>query len=284
MAKPLRWNTLEQAAKWLSEKTNEEWTEDRIIDFAIEQCQPDDIINDVKYPTYLEAVLQESQVDSLSKILNSWDLTFSSIALDDQKSTDIRVFGEVELNNKKRETKLLFKENLVNLRTDKEAWIKYIGADNQSINSITEKYETPLNTTVIYCSIYWIYVRWDAPSGFPPIPPIQIDKGLIGIRDENIKQLLRDYLDCKLAEPSKKQKGKKLTEVQQDKLDCQNIAKKEWAKSPNLTKTEIINLPALAPYKNKYQGKNTLPDWLKEIDHRPMEKRLGRPHKNTRHT
>lgn len=276
MAKPLSWNTLKQAAVWLSDKTKEEWTEDRIIDFAIQQCRPDDIVEDIKYPSYLRAVLTKSQVDLISKALDIKELFYSSIEL---QNVDVckEVFGEVVVNNEDVRTTLLFKENLINLQTDKEVWIKYVGTDNQSINSIAESHKDYLNTTVIYCELSLKYVRWGAPVGFPPIPPIQIDKNLIGIRDEDIKQLLRDYLNSKSSKATKK-----LTEPQQDKLDCQAIAKEIWTKNPQFTKVEVINLSALAPYKNKYKGKNTLSDWLKEIDPRPLEKRRGRPCKNTR--
>lgn len=63
----------------------------------------------------------------------------------------------------------------------------------------------------------------------------------------------------------------------QDKLDYQAIGKKMWEENPVLTIKAIIAAPDSRPYVNKYSGKNTLRDWLSEIDPRPPEKKRGRP-------
>ena len=71
----------------------------------------------------------------------------------------------------------------------------------------------------------------------------------------------------------------KLTEAQEDKLNCQLEAKQLWEKDSSLTQAEIMADTKVAPYLVKYKGKNTVPNWLSEIDPRPKESRRGRPKK-----
>lgn len=71
----------------------------------------------------------------------------------------------------------------------------------------------------------------------------------------------------------------KLTDAQEDKLNCQHEAKQLWEKDSALTQTEIMTDTKVAPYLKKYRGKNTVPNWLSEIDPRPKESRRGRPKK-----
>jgi hypothetical protein len=61
----------------------------------------------------------------------------------------------------------------------------------------------------------------------------------------------------------------------QDKLDCQNIAKKLWTLNPELTIASIVLTQELGSYARKYKGRHTLQDWLGEIDPRPPEKKRG---------
>jgi hypothetical protein len=63
----------------------------------------------------------------------------------------------------------------------------------------------------------------------------------------------------------------------QDKLDCQAIARAMWEKTPGATIAKLLRTPELAAYAKKYPGKNTLRDWLSEIDPRPPENKRGRP-------
>ena len=69
----------------------------------------------------------------------------------------------------------------------------------------------------------------------------------------------------------------RLTEAQQDKADCQAIARALWAEQPGATQADILKNSRIKPYLNKWPGKNTLPGWLSEIDPRPKEQRRGRP-------
>lgn len=70
--------------------------------------------------------------------------------------------------------------------------------------------------------------------------------------------------------------GYKSRDEFQDKPDCQVIAKTMWEKTPNMTIAGLIRTPEIAPYAKKYQGKNTLREWLSEIDPRPPELKRGR--------
>ncbi|SNX60380.1 hypothetical protein SAMN06296273_1842 [Nitrosomonas ureae] len=66
----------------------------------------------------------------------------------------------------------------------------------------------------------------------------------------------------------------------QDKIDCQTIAKKLWEKNPNMTIAAIERTPELNPYKEKYSGRETLRNWISQVDIRPSSEKTGRPKKN----
>lgn len=70
-----------------------------------------------------------------------------------------------------------------------------------------------------------------------------------------------------------------LTESQQDKRDCQDIARALWAEQPAATQSDLLKHPRIKPYLNQWHGKNTVPGWLSEVDPRPKEQRRGRPRK-----
>ena len=69
----------------------------------------------------------------------------------------------------------------------------------------------------------------------------------------------------------------RLTEAQQDKADCQAIARALWAEQPGATQADILKNSRIKPYLKTWPGKNTLPGWLSEVDPRPKEQRRGRP-------
>ena len=76
--------------------------------------------------------------------------------------------------------------------------------------------------------------------------------------------------------------GKKPVRTSQiDKQLCQAIARTLWHDNPNLTIKEICNHHAIQFFGNGrlYSGKNTLPDWISEVDPRPAEQKRGRPKK-----
>ena len=73
----------------------------------------------------------------------------------------------------------------------------------------------------------------------------------------------------------------KLRPDQQDKLDCQEIARALWAEHPDWRQVDLLKHPKILPYWNKWTGKNTVPGWLSEVDPHPKSQRGGRP-KNPR--
>ncbi len=192
MAKPFRWNTLEQAASWLSEKTKEAWTEARLIDFAIKYCRPDDISEDIKYPTYLRTILPESLKDLLLWV---------SLCQGDS-SDNAYVCKSVRVNGEnKKATTYLFKDNLVDLQKTGKSTIKYISWNDESAYSHDEEFtKDAYKPVTIYCELRPIAWCVDDPPKFPSIPLIQVDIASVGIRDVELKQLLRDYLSFRTAD------------------------------------------------------------------------------------
>ena len=267
MAAPLKWNTLEEAAMWLSEKTKENWTQKRIVDFAIDQCPPDNIVEDYKYPAYLRTIFPET-------ISN--DLVWVSLRLEDSSAT--YVSKGFQLKDKEIKTTFVFKDNLIELISTGKTAIHYVSYNDQSYTDSAPEEEEKL--IMVYCELRPMYFSADKPfPEFPAIPIIQIDFKTLGIPDGELKQLLRDYLALPKQESAKR--NTKLSEKQGDKASFQGIAKALWEKNPNLTQAEIINHERIEFFKMTYTGKNTLPNWLREIDPRPIESRRGRP-KNTR--
>lgn len=62
---------------------------------------------------------------------------------------------------------------------------------------------------------------------------------------------------------------------------CQAIAKTLWDIQPDMTIEEMKNHPAIQEHGQgkSYTGKNTLRDWLSEVDPRPAERKRGAPKK-----
>ncbi len=73
----------------------------------------------------------------------------------------------------------------------------------------------------------------------------------------------------------------RLSHRQQSRILCRSIAAKYWEHSPDRTIESIIKDDVLLDFGGgkSYQGKNTLRDWIKDIDPRPKNARLGRPKK-----
>lgn len=69
----------------------------------------------------------------------------------------------------------------------------------------------------------------------------------------------------------------KLRPDQQDRLDCQDLARALWAEHPDWRQTDLLKHPKIAPYAKQWTGKNTVPGWLSEIDPHPKDQRRGRP-------
>lgn len=210
MAIPLKWSTLKQAALWLSEKTKEEWTDKKIIDFAIEQCPLDDVVEDIKFPSYLRTIIP----DSLRQ-----PITFVSLRCQDDSTTPVFVYDEIPLDEKNILTTFLFKDNLVELKAKKGSAIQYVESSHSQLNNklIPALAENNQKPVMIYCELHPFIINLDKGwPEFPVLPPIKIDYGTIGIRDEELKQLLRNYLVLSKQAPNK---VKELTEKEIEGLN-----------------------------------------------------------------
>lgn len=71
----------------------------------------------------------------------------------------------------------------------------------------------------------------------------------------------------------------KLRPDQQDRIDCQAIARELWAEHPDWIQADLLKHPRIKSYRKQWTGKNTVPNWLSEVDPRPDDKRQGRPPK-----
>lgn len=87
-----------------------------------------------------------------------------------------------------------------------------------------------------------------------------------------VQEMMRNFARAGI----KAQQGYKSRDEFQDRLDCQAIAKTMWTENPSLTIAALLRTPDIARYVRKYPGKNTVWDWLSEIDPRPPEKKRGR--------
>lgn len=77
-------------------------------------------------------------------------------------------------------------------------------------------------------------------------------------------------------------KGKPLTRLQRHKREVQNIAQGLWDKQPSLTQASIARSDAVRRYlrgEKKDYCENTLLQWIREVDQRPVQNRRGRPAK-----
>ena len=70
-----------------------------------------------------------------------------------------------------------------------------------------------------------------------------------------------------------------LTYSQQDRIDCQDIARGLWGEHPDWIQADLLKHPKIKSYVEKYKGKNTVPSWLSKVDPRLKEQRRGRPKK-----
>jgi len=111
-------------------------------------------------------------------------------------------------------------------------------------------------------------VKWAQEKGFS-VPPMLLSK--MGLSKNNESDKI-DSHDNAI-------KGKSRTRTESiHKQTCQAIAKTLWDANPTMTIEEIKNHPSIQEhgYGKHYTGKNTLRDWLREVDPRPPEAKTGR--------
>lgn len=178
-----KWFDLNEAAKRLSAKTKEEWNAERIIDFSISQCKPDDIVEDYKYPSYLRSTIPHETKGRCNPHM--------ALHVDNPEEYGY-VFQSIKAGSDKIYTTFLFKRNLEEIKADGKSRLLYVEYDNQAVP------DSNLYPVIAYYDlIFWgpRVILLDGPSPQFSLPPcIEINHKTIGIRDEELKQLLRDYL------------------------------------------------------------------------------------------
>lgn len=233
MKEPMLWNTLDEAARWLSQITSQAWAARHVLNAALTSYEAK---HSNPPPTCLSAAMPR-------------DTLFGFYEWDTEKGTPANPF--VRKHNMPWQLVPLYEVHVYELLL--------CGETRQSIACRPEDYDG--------VDGQYVFIE--------PLDKKHIVKmEMVVIRGEALKSLAAGFADAKVE--------KKLLPVQEEKLDCQVAAKKLWEKSPLATKTAIMASAELKPYRNKYKGKNTLSDWLGEIDPRPKETRRGRPSKNTR--
>lgn len=172
-----KWNTLDQAAAWLSGKTNNEWTIKEIIDFSISQCKPDDIVEDYKYPSYLRSIIPAKIRKHLTWVALRGDVSL-------ERSY---VYDSFKLDDKEIVTTFLFKENLQEIQVNGKSKLLYVEYGKPAVSN-------DLHLINVYCELRPLIWCLDDPLKFPTLPVIEINYQTIGISGKGLKQLLRDYL------------------------------------------------------------------------------------------
>ena len=87
--------------------------------------------------------------------------------------------------------------------------------------------------------------------------------------------------DIEINEEVKQNPPKKLRPNQEDKIRCRAIAQTLWDIYPEMNISEMCNHRAIQVFGNgkQYEGKDTIRNWIKDLDPRPEDKRIGRPKK-----
>ena len=70
----------------------------------------------------------------------------------------------------------------------------------------------------------------------------------------------------------------KLTPCQQDRLDCQAIARELWLEHPDWIQADLLKHHRIKSYATQWKPKTVL-GWLSKVDPRLKEQRSGRPKK-----
>ncbi|MDP2225673.1 hypothetical protein [Nitrosomonas sp.] len=328
MNAPLLWNTLDEAADWLSDKTGSKWNREKIISFSIEHYRDENLaakklhssrlyelqngVRICKKPpvfskedlairllpsssTYLSAKLPKSAKVSLFKYRND----IKQQLQDKYESVAgglLRIFSNVSipfasLYPKAVREIFLYGETDISM-TSFRFMPEYGGWEFELFEPIKQLTPEEVESIEGYSMACHGYLPSDAVEELGGACRISID--MIGIDKKNLEKLLAEYQKThvpvanNIAASNKKElidgetvspERRKLSPAQQDKAAFQGLARALWAKNPGYIKRQVLEFDELKPYVKKYLGKNTLSDWLRDVDPRPIEKRGGRPRK-----
>lgn len=219
-----KWNTLAEASEWLSSKTSGRWSPVRIINFAIKQCREDDIVEDYKYPTYLRATFSKAKFP---------DIAFVALHLNDNPR--FYIYDEIQLNDIEITITPVFRENLIALSAGKKTSIHYVSYDHQS-KVVTFDQADPL---IVFAELNEPGFAVGIPRPkFPQIPIIHINYESLGIRDAELKELLRDYLA--LSKKSQETVWEKTTENFGETYNSDTSSKKQEVVD-SLSESDSVN-------------------------------------------
>ncbi|GKS69960.1 hypothetical protein W03_19640 [Nitrosomonas sp. PY1] len=132
-------------------------------------------------------------------------------------------------------------------------WSEYLKMIKSGMYSDDNELQAPLPT------LGWL-VRLDECEKWYRSKGIEIDLSHVKQEISTIKNLIQ-------------------RESQIHKEEFQGIASGQWKNNPNLTQAKIIDSDEMEFYRRNYRGKNTLRDWIREVDPRPKESRRGAPKK-----
>lgn len=135
-------------------------------------------------------------------------------------------------------------------------------------------------------------IKWVPNILFCELPPsaflqwaknkeFEIHESLVNLLTDNESQSLNTDArnEKEIQETQSDLIEKKLRPSQATKRICQVIALTLWDIYPDMTIEDMKDHKAILEYGggNYYSGKNTLRDWLSEVDPRPLEVKTGRP-------
>jgi len=166
------------------------------------------------------------------------------------------------------------KNDLILMEHSGKAIIDYLRINEYSFNNITDENDESFK---------------QAPKTRYSTPKQKIPEEYVTIKSMKLPVLRIENLITTSAELDnlKNPSNHKAKQNQIDKELCQAVARTLWYIYPTMTIEAITKHKAILNYANGsiYTGKNTLRDWIREVDPRPKEQKIGRPKqpKNTRH-
>ena len=303
MVTPLLWNSLDEAAEWLSDKTGIKWNPKTIIDFSIQQYRdknkekvdnyfysfkdgkrirkagaiyftkeslaitllpPSPTYLSVKFPKPVPVGLYRYQADIKKPMPASYEPIAGGLAR--VFNYDIRF---APLYPKHLGDIYLYGESVINQPSIE--FIHELGWEYALFDPIKSLTSEENENIEKYSRACRGYLPHDAIAELGG--SYRITAEMVGIHKENLIKMLQEVHEMNTVENLIRR------ESQIHKEEFKVIARSLWKDNPNLNQAEIIDSDKMEFYRMNYKGKNTLRDWIREADPRPKESRRGRPPK-----
>lgn len=269
IGQPLKWNTLEDAVKWMSAKTGDEWSVKQVINFAY-SCSNYSVPDDFR-PSPLKVKLPRSTKVGIYKYFQD----LSEQLRDHCKPLSIGIVKEYETSS--CFTANLFRYNLVELLQHEETEINHVQVTDDGSGVRFELLE-PVNgeSDSIYDRLL------EASGGKLPISaitcmgaPLRVTVDMVGITAHDLKDLTQKYLLVKkerkeldskefsIKETKSKKESPILTDNLMKAVICMAIHKYEY--NPNDEKSPVPGM--LSAMFSKYGfviTDRTIRGWLKK--------------------